>query len=330
MDITNAVKLAKMATGRNLPVYENIAIVNGEKMIATNGMIRMEIDVDVGGIDCAVDGSKLSASLGKFKSPSFEHSDNKLTIKEGRSRASIPSTPSSEFPVFMESANGTTAPSELITAIKRVAFAAADGDVRGYLNGVYVGSIGGMAVAVATTGHHLAFAKIDEPCEYRPAIIPIQAISAIDSVKPSSIEIGTKIVFHSDGVELTVNPIDGRYPEWERVIPKNSQTLTVDRSSFIDALGKVSIVSNDKMQAGMMSITKDSITISTRHSDSEAQAMIDCKATADVDIGVNIRYLIDATNAIDTDTITIEYSDPLTALMFVSDSLSVVVMPMRV
>ena len=330
MDILNAVKLAKMATGRNLPAYENIAIVNGEKMIATNGMIRMEIDVDMGGIDCAVDGSKLSASLGKFRSPSFEHSDNKLTIKEGRSRASIPYTPSSEFPVFMESANGTIAPVELITSIKRVAFAAADGDVRGYLNGVYVGSIGGKAVAVASNGHVISYSKIDDACEYRPAIIPIQAISAIDSIKATSIEIGTKIVFNGDDVELTVNPIDGKYPDWERVIPKISQTLTVNRAALIDALGKVSIVSNEKMQAGMMSITKGSITISTHHSESEAQAMLDCQATADIDIGVNIRYLIDAATAIEGDTITIKYSDPLTALMFVSDSLSVVVMPMRV
>lgn len=330
MDIQSAVKLAKMATGRNLPAYENIAIVNGEKMISTNGMIRMEIDVDIGGIDCVVDGSKLSASIGKFKSPSFEHSENKLTIKEGRSRASIPSTPSSEFPAFMESTNNTQAPAELITAIKRVAFAAADGDVRGYLNGVHVGSIGGKSVAVATTGHHLAFAKIDALCEYRSAIIPIQAISAIDAIKPSSIDIGTKIVLNGDGVELTVNPIDGKYPDWERVIPVTKQTLTVDRASLLDALGKVSIVSNDKMQAGMMSITKDSITISTRHSESEAQAMIDCDATVDMDIGVNIRYLIDATNAIEGDTVTIKYDDPLKAIMFESDSLSVVVMPMRV
>lgn len=336
MNINQAAKLAKMATGKNLPVYENIMIEsssNGSNISAMNGSIHISINCDdLSGIDCAVDASKFLAALSKYKNPVFENKNDQIVIKEGRSRATIPAVSLDEMPSFTGDVNSKQTNTAILMAVQDVSFAAGDNDVRQYLNGVCIQSDGNTSTAIATNGHMMAFASVGpSDAENFSVIIPNSALSILSSVEPMDVYVGNKVTVKSLDSVITVNLIDGKFPEWRRVVPSNSQRLEVNREELIDALGKVSVVSSDKMQSGIMSITKDSLTITSSHPDSsEAQAMIDCSSTSDIDIGVNIRYLSAAANAIKTSNIVIEYGKATDALLFKDDYLSVVVMPMRV
>lgn len=335
MNINQAAKLAKMATGKNLPVYENISIQptsTGSKFTAMNGSIRVVAEFDgFSNIECAVDASKFMAAISKYSNPQFEQKDGQLIIKENRSRATIPSVSINEMPLFVDMTDGEFVNVGLCKSIQDVSFAAAENDVRQYLNGICIQSDGQSSYAVATNGHMMAFAEIDGEGSFS-AIIPNSALSIMSSVEAKNFSINqNKAKIESDGVEITINLVDGKFPDWKRVVPKNQNRLNVKRSELLDALGKVSIVSSDKMQSGIMSITSDNLTITSRHSDSsEAQAMIDCEANINIDIGINIRYLTAAANAIKSENLVIEYGKETDAILFKDNYLSVVVMPIRV
>ena len=202
---------------------------------------------------------------------SLEAAENRMAIKAGRSRFSLPTLPRDDFPVIVEGDLPTSfeLPAKtLAELIDRTRFAISTEETRYYLNGLYIHRAQSDEVAVlrtvATDGHRLARVEMPLPdgAEEMPGVIvPRKTVGEIrklidefsGDVKIALSE--TKIRFEFDEVVLTSKLIDGTFPDYDRVIPfANDKALEVDPGTFAKAVDLVSTISTEKSRAVKLSL----------------------------------------------------------------------------
>jgi len=244
----------------------------------------------------------------------------RLTLKSGRSRFTLATLPTDDFPVM----SGGDMPHEfqldaeaLRALIDRTRFAISTEETRYYLNGIYLHAADGDAAmlrAVATDGHRLARVEIPLPdgANGMPGVIvPRKTVSELrklieETDGPISISLSdTKIRFAFGDAVLTSKLIDGTFPDYERVIPSgNDKIMTVDCSDFAEAVDRVSTIATEKMRAIKMKLDGDQMELSAS-SQENGQAVeelaIDYGREA-IEIGFNARYLLDIANQVEGDT----------------------------
>ncbi|MDH3335672.1 MAG: DNA polymerase III subunit beta [Rhodospirillaceae bacterium] len=277
--------------------------------------------------------------------------DGKLTLRSGRSRFSLSSISSSEFPVM----SGGDMPSsfsisavQLKELIERTRFAISTEETRYYLNGIYLHEAvgeGPVLRAVATDGHRLASADIVLPkgAKGMPGVIvPRKTVGELHKlIEETEGEImislsGSKIQFSFDGVVLTSKLIDGTFPDYERVIPSgNDKELVVGRKQFADSVDRVSAISTEKSRAVKMTLDGKSLVLSASSPESgSATDELETGYTGDkLEIGFNSAYLLEITRQIEGDNMTLTMSDAASPTIIREEgdnSALYVLMPMRV
>ncbi|MBT6095224.1 MAG: DNA polymerase III subunit beta, partial [Rhodospirillaceae bacterium] len=275
-----------------------------------------------------------------------------LTLSAGRSRFTLQSLPTDEFPVLSggELPHAFTVTSaELRALIDRSKFAISTEETRYYLNGIYLHKAerDGINVlrAVATDGHRLANVESPLPAgaEDMPGVIvPRKAVTELrklidesgDEVRVSLSE--TKIRFAFDDAVLTSKLIDGTFPDYERVIPVgNDKTMEVDCKPFADAVDRVSAISSEKSRAVKLALTNGLLVLtasSPEHGSATEEVEVDYQGD-DIEIGFNSAYLIDITRQIEGDKARFSMADsasPTIVREVDDDSALYVLMPMRV
>ena len=245
---------------------------------------------------------------------------DRLTLKSGRSRFTLATLPTDDFPVM----SGGDMPHEfqldaeaLRALIDRTRFAISTEETRYYLNGIYLHAADGetsMLRAVATDGHRLARVEIPLPdgANGMPGVIvPRKTVSELRKLieeTDGAISISlsdTKIRFAFGDAVLTSKLIDGTFPDYERVIPSgNDKIMTVDCGDFAEAVDRVSTIATEKMRAVKMKLDGDQMELSAS-SQENGQAVeelaIDYGRDA-IEIGFNARYLLDIANQVEGDT----------------------------
>jgi DNA polymerase-3 subunit beta len=215
-------------------------------------------------------------------------------------------------------------------------------DVRYYLNGLLLETGGGQLRAVATDGHRLALcqAEIDGELEEQQVIVPRKGVLELQRLMSGdgdlNIELGSNhIRIQLDGIRFTSKLIDGRFPEYERVIPKESANeLKADRGVFQGALQRTAILSNEKYR-GIRLVIRDSGVILQAHNPEQEEAEEELEVEysgEDIEIGFNVNYLLDALGAIDSDEVTLSVQDSNSSCLIRrpgNDDCKFVVMPMR-
>jgi|TARA_B100000029_G_scaffold514506_1_gene617613 DNA polymerase-3 subunit beta len=275
-----------------------------------------------------------------------------LILKAGRSRFSLSTLPTEDFPVL----SGGDLPftfsllaDELRAVIDRTRFAISTEETRYYLNGIYIHSVEAEGThflrAVATDGHRLARAETNLPegAESMPGVIaPRKAIleirKLIDETKDSiNVSLSdTRIRLEFDGIILSSKLIDGTFPDYERVIPtENDKILSVDSSIFAAAVDRVSTISSEKSRSIKLGLSSGSLTLSaTSNENGSANEELEVSySDGDMEIGFNSRYLLDITSQIigeEAQFILADASSP-TIVRDTNDNRSLyVLMPMRV
>jgi DNA polymerase-3 subunit beta len=217
-------------------------------------------------------------------------------------------------------------------------------DVRYYLNGLMLEPAAGVLRAVATDGHRLAMcalqAEVGEEVEQQ-VIVPRKGVQELhrlldEADSPVQIEIGTNhIRITTDELRFTSKLIDGRFPDYQRVIPKNAdKQLTINRDLLRQALTRTSILSNEKYRGIRLDISKNNIKIQA-HNPEQEEAVEEIDAVYDDDplvIGFNVTYLLDVLNAISTENVEMFLNDANSSALINkpgSDDCRYVVMPMR-
>jgi len=277
---------------------------------------------------------------------SLELNDAKLQVRSGRSRFVLMTLPAIDYPIVEDLAVETVlkVPADILASIfERTHFSMAQQDVRYYLNGLLLEATKGRLRAVATDGHRLAMsdAEVDLGDIEQQVIVPRKAVLELQRMlgdADGDVEIGlagNHIRASIEGITLTSKLIDGKFPDYQRVLPAPSEHLVNGETAVIkQALVRASILSSDKYRGVRVQMTENQINIQANNPEQEsAEEEIVVEYTGPtIEIGFNSGYLLDALNALRSPDFVISVTDSSSSCLVRekdNDSSVYVVMPMR-
>jgi DNA polymerase III subunit beta len=249
---------------------------------------------------------------------------DKVTVQAGRSRFSLATLPSRDFPAVEDLdlvERIRVSESSLKELIERTAFAMAQQDVRYYLNGLLFDLRENSLRCVATDGHRLALceAELPEGAQTRKQIIvPRKGVLELQRLleggdREVELEVGRNHVrMRRSDVTFTSKLIDGRFPDYEAVIPIGAdKELNVDREALRAALQRAAILSNEKYRGVKLEISTNQLRIiATNPESEEAQEELEADTKIDnLSIGFNVTYLLDALSALREDNVILNLRD---------------------
>jgi DNA polymerase-3 subunit beta len=279
---------------------------------------------------------------------SMELVGDKLQVKSGKSRFSLATLKADEFPSMASSSTDSTTLSlkrgELKQLLERTQFAMAQQDVRYYLNGLLLDVAPARLRAVATDGHRLAFSELAKETgarEHMQIILPRKSILELSrlldtSEEPVELVLSPgQVVIDIDTVRLTTKTIDGRFPDYERVIPENGDKhVLADRENFRRALARTAILSNEKFRGVRLLLEEGLLKLQTHnpeHEEAEEEIEVGYAGPA-LEIGFNVNYLMDALAVMSAPQVSLELKNAESSgLLHEADDRSskYVIMPMR-
>jgi DNA polymerase-3 subunit beta len=269
----------------------------------------------------------------------------RVVIRAGRSRFTLSTVPAAEFPVIEEinAAQTVSLPQgEFRRLIDKTHFSMAQQDVRYYLNGLLLETQESVLRAVATDGHRLALCEmaLPSPGKAGQVIVPRKGVLELQRILGTEgnveLAIGTNHVRAQIGdIRFTSKLIDGRFPEYGRVIPSSpGKRVLADRELLRQSLQRTAILSNEKYRGIRLAVRTDLLVIQAHNPEQEeAEDQVEVVYAGDeVEIGFNVNYLLDALGAIEGDKVEIGLSDSNSSCLIHAPGLTqtrYVVMPMR-
>lgn len=279
----------------------------------------------------------------------LEITDNRMQVKAGKSRFNLQTLPAGDYPMMAKGGGDTSltltlAQNQLKRLLRQVEYAMAQQDIRYYLNGLLFEVNGNRLNVVGTDGHRLSFTstELQQSYEKQELILPRKTILELiklldDSDDEVSIEVSANQAnFAFSGIRLISKVIDGKFPDYTRVIPNGYQnTFEVNRQMLLLAMQRASILSNEKYRGIRMVLGKDSLRlISSNSEQEEAEEELEINYGGDpLDIGFNVTYMIDVLTNVGTETITFSFADANSSCLVTvpgDDNYKYVVMPMRI
>jgi DNA polymerase-3 subunit beta len=341
---------------QTLPVLGNLLIAAGKdglKITATDLEVEIQakasFDIEEGG-EITLPARKLidiCKALPENASISLSIGDQRAQIRSGKSRFTLSTLPAADFPVvekIQSDCRFSIAQSKLKEIIDRTQFSMAQQDVRYYLNGLMLEIGKDFLRAVATDGHRLALCDMDadiDAGDSRQVIVPRKGIQELQrlleySDEPVQVEVGTNhIRVQTPEVCFTSKLVDGRFPDYERVVPKGGDKLVVaDRELFRQALSRTSILSNEKYRGIRLNLEKNNIKIQAHNPEQEEadeEFEVEYKG-AGLEIGFNVTYLLDVLSTVRSDEVELTLSDSNSSCLIRepgTEQFRYVVMPMR-
>lgn len=277
----------------------------------------------------------------------IEINDSKAIIKSGRSRFTLVTLPASDFPALDEisSVFEFSLPQNVLKElIEKTSFAMAQQDVRYYLNGLMMEVASGVIRTVATDGHRLAYCEkaIDgDLADNKQVIIPRKGVGELQRLLSDSEEM-IKVVLGNNhiqcelpGQRFTSKLIDGRFPDYKRVMPEEEgNVFTADKEDLKSALVRASILSNEKYRGIRVTIHSNLLKLQAQNPDQEeADVEVEVNYSGDpLEIGFNVTYMLDVLNTSSNTVIQgiIKDSNSSCLMMFADEpQAKYVIMPMR-
>jgi len=279
---------------------------------------------------------------------SLDADKDRVVIRSGKSRFNLATLPADDFPSIEEinrSYDFDMAQNQLKYLIDKTQFAMAQQDVRYYLNGLLMEIDAGIVKTVATDGHRLSYCECNaevKPDNKLQIILPRKGVIELSKLlegndQPAHITVGTNhLQLELENIRFTSKLIDGRFPDYERVIPRTGdKEVIAERESLRQTLARTSILSNEKYR-GIRIRLSNGLLQSQAHNPEmeEAEEEVEVQYQGDdLEIGFNVNYLLDALNVIPTEQVNLTFGDSNSScLMTPSDEDSgcqYVVMPMR-
>lgn len=341
---------------QTLPVLSNVLLTVTREQLTLTGT-DLEVELLAGTTLEEAEAGEITVPARKFVDicralPEGARVDMRLDgeralIRSGRSRFTLATLAATEFPA-MDSVTGAFRFSikqrDLRKLIEQTQFSMANQDVRYYLNGLLLEVDRNRLRAVATDGHRLAICTIEgqvDAEDARQVIIPRKGVMELvrlleDSEEACEIQMNTNYVrVVANGVTLTSKLIDGRFPDYERVVPKGGGKLIVaEREALRQALVRTSILSNEKYRGIRLHFKEQTLRATVNNpeqEEAEEELEVQFEGT-EFEIGFNVSYLLDALNAIKEPEVRLSMTDANSSCLIqgVGDEHSrYVVMPMR-
>ena len=343
-----------------LPILSNILLETGEaKLKITATDLDLIFIHQINDVEIIEDGKTTTTasimydivrkfSSGKKINLSLSN-ENRLHLESEKSVFNLNCISPSEFPVTDENFNQnefSIKSKQLLKLLNKCKFSVSNDETRHYLSGIYLHQTQLeekiFLTAAATDSHRMSISKfrLPEKINFEPIILPKKTIFQLCSlledydgeVKISNIK--SKIKFELNNSILISKLIDGKFPNYVQVIPKNNQKkLEVDLKLFLDSVDRVASVSLDKKDGVKFNLVKDVLNLSVNNTASgDGKESLSVKFDHDLNISFNSRYLIDVASQLDGEKIEIFFNDTASPALIKdpSDFDSIyVVMPMK-
>lgn len=277
----------------------------------------------------------------------LEEADQRLVIRSGRFRSTLTTLPATDFPTVEKSTTemSTTLNSKSFRRlVDKTSFAMAQQDVRYFLNGMLIEIGEGFVRAVATDGHRLALSNLaveQNDQSPRQVIVPRKGVLELqrllhDLDEDIAITIGSNhLCAESSEYILTTKLVDGRFPEYQRVIPKDGdKVIFADKQELRQALNRTAILSNEKFRGIRLALSSGALQLSANNPEQEeAEETVSVDYEGDeLEVGFNVGYLLDVLNVLESDKVRITVHDGNSSALLEepeNDDSVYVVMPMK-
>ncbi len=320
-----------------LPILSNILLeAKDSKLIITATDLDLIFIHQIENVEILEEGKTTTTSsimydiIRKFSSGkkiNFSFSgENKLLVESEKSIFNLNCIDASEFPLTEENFNENEfliKSKNLLKLLNKCKFSVSNDETRHYLSGIFFHQTKVedkfFLTAAATDSHRMSISKVrlNEEISFEPIILPKKTIFQLCSlledyegdVKISNLK--SKIKFELNNSNLISKLIDGKFPNYVQVIPKNNKKkLDIDLKLFLDSVDRVASVSLDKKDGVKFSLTKDRLNLSVNNTNSgDGKESLNVKFDHDLDISFNSRYLIDIASQLDGDKIEIFFND---------------------
>jgi len=276
----------------------------------------------------------------------INQTDEKVTVRAGRSRFTLATLKAADFPIVDKVTAQQTIKiprKDLKKLLQKTHFAMAQQDVRYYLNGLCLETSNQTFRAVATDGHRLALSEIalkeaanlnEQVILPRKGVIELEKL--LDDEGDLDLSLGSNHArVQINGIRFTSKLIDGRFPEYDRVLPKDCRhIITADRGLLRQALQRAAILSNEKYRGVRLDLDENKITIEANNPEQEeAEEALEVQYSGEkMEIGFNVNYLLDALSAVEEDQVELGLSDANSSCLIRApgaEATRYVVMPMR-
>ena len=343
---------------QTMPILANVYMVLKDNVLSLTGtdmevemVVRVPLEGDFEDGEITVPAKKLTdivRSLPEDIEIKFELKEQRVLVKAGRSRFQLSTLPGSDYPATEQGEKDTVftvTKGGIKRLIDRTAFAMAQQDVRYYLNGMLWEVAPSHFRSVATDGHRLALCDLKEvsiPVEDKQlAIVPRKGIMELARLLDESEELvevalgSTHIQVRSEVFTFTSKLIDGKFPEYDRVLPKGGDKILFGaKTDLKQAFARAAILSNEKYRGVRLLLSQGLLTIVANNPEQEEateEVLVDYDGE-DMEIGFNVSYLQDVANVIDADSVKLTLSNANASVLIEEpnggDSMYVV-MPMR-
>lgn len=277
--------------------------------------------------------------------------EKRLQVKAGKSRFNLQTLPAEDFPRMALSEGEiqkiTVTQKQFRRLLGQTQFSMAAQDVRYYLNGLLLLVEGNELRAVATDGHRLAYASMALEGEValprqelilpRKTVLELSRLLAADSDEPLQIELtSNQVRFQFGDINLVSKLIDGKFPDYERVIPATLKNFVVlNRTALLQSMVRAAILTNEKFRGVRLVLTPGSLKIMAANAEQEeAQEELEVEYSGDaIDVGFNVGYLLDVLNNSSAESIEWGFNDANSSALLTipgNERFKYVVMPMRI
>lgn len=342
---------------QTLPILGNVFLsVENNKLTLVGSDLETELTTKVDNVfgedgQTTVSARKLydiCKALPNESKLSLQIEENQMNVTAGKSRFTLQTLNAAEYPRLTETDwkhEFVISHRDLHRLFMQTAFCMAQQDVRYFLNGLLIELREGQIISVATDGHRLAKSQVELPestIDGVQSIIPRKAVLEISRVlKTDSDDLITvklnpsHIQVESEHFSFISKLIDGRFPDYEKVIPGNlDKHIIINRLDFIDVLQRAAILSNEKFRGVSLKVENNVLTVASHNPEQEhARDEMEIAYTAEpIEIGFNVNYLLEALRSNSAENIDLGLHDPNTSCTFHSegsDATLYLIMPMR-
>jgi DNA polymerase-3 subunit beta len=341
-----------------LPILSNVLLEKkGDQLtlLATDIEIQITTTTSIAGGDgdgaVTVGARKLQEilrSLPDSTEITLNLEDKRLQVKGGKSRFNLQTLPADDFPRMTlnegEAKQFSISQKAFRQLIAKTQYGMAAQDVRYYLNGLLLMVDGQELRAVATDGHRLAYASVGIETELprQEMILPRKTVLELNRLLADNDEAlnislsANQVRFAFGSIVLVSKLIDGKFPDYERVIPPSLKNhMTVGRQILMQAMHRAAILTNEKFRGVRVVLGENSLKLIAANAEQEeAVEEIEVQYTGDaIDVGFNVGYLLDVLNNVHSDEIQWSFNDANSSALITvpgNDNFKYVVMPMRI
>ncbi|MGH8279429.1 MAG: DNA polymerase III subunit beta [Gammaproteobacteria bacterium] len=343
---------------QTMPILGNLLLgAEGKRLTVTGSDMEVELAAELGDVEIVEEGEitvparklvDICRALPDGVKIAVDLDKGKMVVKAGRSRFALATLPAADFPLVEDigvQREFALPGAKFKNLLSRAAFSMAQQDVRYYLNGLLIETSEGRLRVVATDGHRLALCDLEAafPADTskQQMILPRKGVLELQRLLGDKEE-NVKVLIGSNhfrvelpGARFTSKLIDGRFPEYERVLPKGGdKVLIAETRSLRESLSRAAILSNEKYRGVRLQLDKNRLKVLAHNPEQEeAEDEVEVEYVGEaLEIGFNVTYLLDALNAIIDQKVSVGFTDSNSSCLISSPSDSscrYVVMPMR-